>query len=424
MSGKCLAVYYRGKDGRGAKFVSVLPGLFPFRVGPRHCRRPGGRAKGAAPLLAKPSGGEGREGNVLPYSSSQRARDQWSHMLYYHYPFSCSYNLVKDMPVAYAPGARIDQYEIVQMLGQGGMNRVYLARDLRDRRSVVLKFPNEDLVGNVAVFERYKREAEIGSRLNHPHVQHLLNTDEERREPYLVMEYIQGRTLRKILEEQRDELLPIEEALRIVDQICDALLYCHEHGVYHRDIKPENIMLQEDGSVKIIDFGVALLEGARRVTWRGLSETVGTPDYMSPEQLRGERGLAGSDIYAVGVILYELLCGRTPFDGENVFAIINQHVSQDPPSILTFNSQLSLTLVTVVMRAIRRDPEKRYKTMRDLLTDLRDLAQVQPLPYQPDEPQMNRTSRTAILATLIIIALCLALIAFGVLAQSLHAPGH
>ena len=328
------------------------------------------------------------------------------------------------MTLVYTPGAQIDHYEIAHMLGQGGMNRVYLARDLRDQRAVVLKFPNDDLIGNIAVFERYRREAEIGSRLNHPNVQHLLNTDEERCEQYLVMEYIEGRTLRQVLEEHDGGPLAVEEALRIADQVCDALLYCHEHGVYHRDIKPENIMLREDGSVKIIDFGVALLEGARRVTWRGLSGTVGTPDYMSPEQLRGERGLASSDIYAVGVILYELLCGRTPFDGENVFAIMNQHISQDPPAILTRNPQLSPALATVVMRAIRRDPEKRYTSMRDLLADLRNLAEVRPIPYQPDQPRLNHTGRTAILVTLIIIAICLAIIAFGVLAQSLHPAGH
>lgn len=328
------------------------------------------------------------------------------------------------MTLVYAPGAQIDHYEITRMLGQGGMNRVYLARDLWDQRTVVLKFPNDDLIGNIAVFERYRREAEIGSRLNHPHVQHLLNTAEERCAEYLVMEYIEGRTLRQVLAEQDGGSLTVEEALRITEQICDALLYCHEHGVYHRDIKPENIMLQEDGNVKLIDFGVALLEGARRVTWHGLSETVGTPDYMSPEQLRGERGLASSDIYAVGVILYELLCGRTPFDGENVFAIMNQHISQDPLSILTYNPHLSPALATVVMHAIRRDPEKRYKSMRDLLADLRNLAEVQPVPYQPDEPRLNHTGRTAILLTLVIIAICLALIAFGVLAQSLHSVGH
>lgn len=324
------------------------------------------------------------------------------------------------MTTVYTPGAQIDHYEIIRMLGHGGMSRVYLATDLEDQRRVVLKFPNDDLIGDIAVFERYRREAEIGSRLNHPHVQHLLNTGEKRREEYLVVEYIEGKTLRKILEERGGEPLPPDEALRITRQVGDALAYCHEHGVYHRDIKPENIMLQSDGSVKIIDFGIALLQGARRVTWRGLSETVGTPDYMSPEQLRGERGTAASDIYAVGMMLYEMLCGRTPFDGENVFAIMNQHVSHDPPSILQYNPNLSPALVTVVMHAIRRDPEKRYKSMHDLLADLNNLEEVQPVPYQPDEPGVNRTGRTAITATLIIIAVCLAIIAIGILAQSLH----
>jgi serine/threonine protein kinase len=324
------------------------------------------------------------------------------------------------MTTVYTPGAQIDHYEIIRMLGHGGMSRVYLATDLRDRRRVVLKFPNDDLIGDIAVFERYRREAEIGSRLNHPHVQRLLNTDEERREEYLVVEYIEGRTLRKVLEERGGEPLPPDEALRIAQQVGEALAYCHEHGVYHRDIKPENIMLQSDGNVKIIDFGIALLQGARRVTWRGLSETVGTPDYMSPEQLRGERGAASSDIYAVGIMLYEMLCGRTPFDGENVFAIMNQHVSHDPPSILQYNPGLAPELVTVVMHAIRRDPEKRYKSMRDLLADLNHLEEVQPVPYQPDEPGVNRTGRTVITATLIIIAICLAIIAIGILAQSLQ----
>jgi len=323
------------------------------------------------------------------------------------------------MTTVYTPGAQIDHYEIIRMLGHGGMSRVYLATDLHNQRRVVLKFPNDDLIGDIAVFERYRREAEIGSRLNHPHVQRLLNTDEKRREEYLVVEYIEGQTLRKVLEE-RGGPLPTDEALRIARQVGEALAYCHEHGVYHRDIKPENIMLQSDGNVKIIDFGIALLQGARRVTWRGLSETVGTPDYMSPEQLRGERGTASSDIYAVGIMLYEMLCGRTPFDGENVFAIMNQHVSHDPPSILQYNPDLAPALVTVVMHAIRRDPEKRYKSMRDLLADLTHLEEVQPVPYQPDEPAANRTARTVITATLIIIAICLVIIAIGILAQSLH----
>lgn len=328
------------------------------------------------------------------------------------------------MTTVYTPGTLIDHYQIMRMLGHGGMSRVYLATDLQDQCTVVLKFLNDDLVGDVAVFERYRRESEIGSRLDHPRIQHMLNTAEKRSEEYLVVEYIEGQTLRHVLAEHEEQLLPVEEALRITDQICDAVAYCHEHGVYHRDLKPENIMLQPDGNVKIIDFGIALLAGARRVTWRGLSGTVGTPDYMSPEQLRGERGTASSDVYAVGMMLYEMLCGHTPFDGENVFAVMNQHVSHDPPSILQYNPDLSPALATVVMHAIRRDREKRYKSIDELRADLLHLAEVKPVPYQPENPQVNRTGRTAITATLIIIAIFLAIIAFGIIAQNLHSAGH
>src|SRR6266849_2041525 len=328
------------------------------------------------------------------------------------------------MTTTYSSGTRVDHYEIIRQLGHGGMNNVYLAQDTLNEEKVVLKFPNDDLISNVGVFERYKREAEIGSRLDHPHVQRLLNTDEQRCEHYLVMEFIQGRTLREILEATSPNLLPIDEVMRIITQICDALAYCHEHGVFHRDIKPENIMILESGDIKIIDFGVALLEGARRVTWRGLSGTVGTPDYMAPEQLRGGRGTASSDIYAVGVVLFEMLCGRVPFEGENVFAIMNQHTSQDPPSILQFNPTLSPALATVVMRAIRRDAAKRYHSMKDLLYDLRNLDKVMPVQYKPESSQAYPMRQRVIFATLVTISICLAIIALGFLVQYVHHLAH
>jgi len=328
------------------------------------------------------------------------------------------------MTTAYTQGTRVDHYEIIRMLGHGGMNWVYLARDVTNDQEVVLKFPNDELIGNIAVFERYKREAEIGNRLHHPQVQQLLNADEKRSEDYLVVEFIKGQTLRAILEEHAPNPLPVAEAIRITLLISGALAYCHEQGIYHRDIKPENIMVQDDGNIKIIDFGIALLEGARRVTWRGLSGTMGTPDYMSPEQLKGERGAASSDIYAVGVMLYEMLCGHTPFEGENIFAIMNQHVSQDPPSILLMNPHLSPELATVVMRAIRRDPSKRYTSMNDLHHDLLHLEEVKPVTYEPDAPGLNKSGRTAIMAILIIIAICLAIIALGFLVQFVHHIGH
>jgi eukaryotic-like serine/threonine-protein kinase len=324
------------------------------------------------------------------------------------------------MTTTYASGTRVDHYEIIRQLGHGGMNTVYLARDTHNDENVVLKFPNDDLISNIAVFERYKREAEIGSRLDHPHIQRLLNVDEQRCEHYLVMEFIQGRTLREVLEAASPNLLPLDEVIRITTQICDALAYCHEHGVFHRDIKPENIMLLEDGNVKIIDFGVALLEGARRVTWRGLSGTVGTPDYMAPEQLQGGRGYAASDIYAVGIMLYEMLCGRVPFEGENVFAVLNQHVTQDPPSIRQFNPHLSEALATVVMHAIRRDPDKRYQSMRAMLDDLTHLDKVTPVTYKPDAPQMDTMKRQVILGLIITGAILLVIIAIGIVAQLLH----
>lgn len=328
------------------------------------------------------------------------------------------------MPTTYTQGSKVDHYEIIRMLGHGGMNHVYLARDLLNSQDVVLKIPNEDLIGNISVFERYKREAEIGSRLKHPRIQHLLNTDEERSEDYLVVEYIQGRTLRAVLEEHAPDPLPTTEAIRIILQVCEALAYAHEHGVFHRDIKPENIMIMDNGDIKIIDFGIALLEGARRVTWRGLSGTMGTPDYMSPEQLRGERGSAASDIYAIGIVLYEMLCGRTPFEGENIFAVMNQHISQDPPSIEQCNPQLPPALVTVVMHAIRREPEKRYKRVEDMLHDLRNLEQVKPVHYEPDAPVADGNRRLAIQATLIILAIFIVIIVIGFLAQSLHHVVH
>ena len=328
------------------------------------------------------------------------------------------------MTTAYTQGTQVDHYEIIRVLGHGGMNWVYLARDVTNEQEVVLKFPNDELIGNIAVFERYKREAEIGNRLHHPQIQQLLNTDEKRSEDYLVVEYIKGQTLRAVLEEHAPNPLPVAEAIRITLLISGALAYCHEQGIFHRDIKPENIMVQEDGNIKIIDFGIALLEGARRVTWRGLSGTMGTPDYMSPEQLKGERGAAGSDIYAVGVMLYEMLCSHTPFEGENIFAIMNQHVSQDPPSILLINPHLSPELATVVMRAIRRDPSKRYTSMNDLHHNLLHLEEVKPVAYEPDAPGLNQSSRKVIMAILIIIAICLAIIALGFLVQFVHHAGH
>jgi serine/threonine protein kinase len=324
------------------------------------------------------------------------------------------------MPRIYQPGQRIDHYQIIRPLGRGGASHVYLAQDGHALQEVVLKFPDDDVIGGAAVFARYQREAQIGRLLSHPHIQRHLNQGEQRSAEYLVLEYMRGRTLRAVMEKHAPKLLPIEEVLRMLIQVCDALAYAHERGVIHRDIKPENIMLLENGDIKIFDFGIALIEGERHVSWPGFSSPIGTPDYMAPERLTGKPGDARVDVYAVGVVLYELLCGRTPFKEQDGFALITPNISHDPPGILQFNATLSPALATVVMCAIRRDPEKRYASMQVLLDDLCHLGKVRPVDYIPDPPKVGGRYRQVIRIALIVLIVCIGIIAFGVFAQLVH----
>ena len=328
------------------------------------------------------------------------------------------------MPTIYQTGQRIDHYEIIRLLGQGGASHVYLAQDRRALQAVVLKFPADDVIGGAAIFARYKREAEIGKRLNHPFIQRHVNRGEARSADYLVLEYLRGRTLRAVMREHAPALLPTAEVIRILLQVCEALAYAHEQGVIHRDMKPENILLLDTGEIKLLDFGIALfLEKEHRLAWRRspfFSSPVGTPDYMAPERLQGGRGDARADIYAVGVVLYEMLCGRTPFEEHEGFVLITQQLSHDPPGILERNSTLPPALATVVMRAIRRDPERRYTSMREMLHDLGHLDDVTVVDYVPAPPKLGGRYRQAIRTALIVLIACLGIVAFGLLAQFAH----
>jgi len=328
------------------------------------------------------------------------------------------------MPTIYQPGQRIDHYEMIRLLARGAASRVYLAQDLHVLEQVVLKFPNDDLIGGAAIFARYKREAEIGNRLCHPAIPRHLNRGEQRSTEYLVLEYLRGRPLRAVMQEYAPMLLPPTEVLRIVLHVCEALAYVHKHGVIHRDIKPENIMLLDNGGIKLLDFGIALLEGKRRASWRRDTSLIGTPDYMAPERLWGEPGSVQSDIYAVGVVLYELLCGWTPFEEHDGFELVTRHLSHDPPGILEHDPTLSPALATVVMRAIRRDPGRRYVCMQDLLHDLGHLEDVIPVDYVPDPPRIGGRYRQVIRLALIVLIVCLCIVAFGVFAQFAHHAVH
>ncbi len=262
------------------------------------------------------------------------------------------------------------------------MASIFRGTDLRTGASVALKIPHPEVESDPVFFDRFHREQDIGMKMDHPGVMKVLS-DPDRTQVYMAMEWVDGKLLRQILKEETK--LPPERAVRITLGICDALDYIHAHGVVHRDLKPENIMLGEGDSVKLIDFGIAGQEGARRLTFAKLSQLMGTPDYISPEQVKGKRGDARSDIYAVGVMLYEMLTGKTPFQGPNAFAVMNDRLLNNPVPPREIDPAISPELQEIVYRALERDPKNRYATTRELAWDLRNQDQV----GVSDRPEMR-----------------------------------
>jgi serine/threonine protein kinase len=324
------------------------------------------------------------------------------------------------MPTIYRTAQTVDHYRIIRKLGQGAASNVYLACDIDSQQEVVLKFPSDDLIGGAAIYARYRREASLGKYLQHPGLQRHLNQYESRSQEYMVLEYLPGRNLRSVMKEHAPALLSNAEILRIMQPVCEVLAYLHEHGVIHQDIKPENILVLNDGQIKLIDLGIALWEKEASSSGRDFSAFIGTPDYMASERLRGKRADVRSDIYAVGVTLYELLCGHTPFPEIDGLALTSQNVSDDPPTILQFNATLDPALATVVMHAVRRDPEKRYASIADLLTDLQHLDTVTAIPYGPARPLLIRRYWPIMRVVLLILAIFLLIIVIGILAQLAH----
>ncbi len=270
-------------------------------------------------------------------------------------------------------GQRIDHYRIDARVAESGMASIYRATDLRDGRQVALKIPHAAMEADPNLFDRFRREEEIGAALNHPNVMRTFPATDRSR-VYMVMEWVPGQLLRTILAEQGR--MPQDRALAIARKVLNALEYIHANGVVHRDLKPENIMVDEDDSVKLIDFGIASREGARRLTYTGFSQALGTPDYISPEQVKGKRGDQRSDIYAMGVILYEMLSGRTPFSGPSPLAIMNDRLLNHPLPPREANAEISPQLQEVLYRALERVPHNRYATAREFASDLQCLEHV------------------------------------------------
>jgi len=265
------------------------------------------------------------------------------------------------------PGDQLDHYRIDSLVARSGMASIFRATDTRTGRAVAIKLPHPEMEADPIFFDRFHREEEIGKKLDHPGVVKVLN-DEERSRRYMVLEWVEGRLLRQVLNEVK-KLSP-ERAIKITLGLCRALDYIHSQGVVHRDLKPENIMVDAEDRIKLIDFGIAANAGSRRLTFAKLTEAMGTPDYISPEQVKGKRGDARSDIYTLGIMFYEMLTGKAPFTGTNPFVIMNERLMNHPIPPREVNPDITPELQEIIYRALERDPKKRYASAREFALDL------------------------------------------------------
>ncbi|MGD0541035.1 MAG: protein kinase [Tepidisphaeraceae bacterium] len=262
-----------------------------------------------------------------------------------------------------------DRFRITDIVSRSGMASIFKAIDQNSGDVVALKVPFMQFESDPGFYQRFQREQAIGNALQHPYILKMMDDETiKKSRPYIVMEYLQGQTLGHLMHTIRP--MPEADALKIVSRVCEALHYMHEHDVVHRDLKPDNIMICSDGSIRIMDFGIAKFERQRRLTFGGFTPAMGTPDYMAPEQVKGKRGDARTDIYSLGAILYEMVTGSVPFEGANPFIIMNSRISGDPAAPRRRNDMISPQVEEIILHAMARNPQERYASALQMKMEL------------------------------------------------------
>jgi serine/threonine protein phosphatase PrpC len=259
-----------------------------------------------------------------------------------------------------------ERFQIIQIINRSGMATIFKAEDLNTGQTVAIKVPLMQFESDPGFSDRFEREELIGKTLHHPGILSVASLENKSR-PYMVMEYLEGQTLRQRLSAGRMDLA---EAAGIAIKICEALDYMHSCKVVHRDLKPENIMLCADDSIRIMDFGIAKVAGLRRLTFSGFSPSMGTPDYMAPEQVKGKRGDERTDIYSLGAMLYEMTTGSAPFEGTSPYMIMNARLTGDPQAPHKRNPKISPQLEEIILHAMERDPKDRFSSAAGMKLEL------------------------------------------------------
>jgi eukaryotic-like serine/threonine-protein kinase len=278
------------------------------------------------------------------------------------------------------------RYQVGELLGYGGMAEVHRGRDLRLGRDVAIKMLRTDLARDRTFQERFRREAQNSASLNHPAIVAVYDTGEEiaptgETLPFIVMEFVNGRTLKEVLAAE-GRLMP-RRALEIVADVCAALEFSHRHGIIHRDIKPGNVMMTQNGQVKVMDFGIARALAGGATTMTQTSAVIGTAQYLSPEQARGEAVDARSDVYAAGCVTFELLCGHPPFVGDSPVSVAYQHVREDPRAPSEINPDVNPDVDAIVLKALAKNPLNRYQSAQEMRADLLRAAAGRPVMATP-----------------------------------------